>query len=328
LHILQSKEGDNIELKKELKKIGTHDGRFHADEVMATAVLKEVFQVELTRTRDEKVLDKLDIVYDVGGGRFDHHGVEKVYREDKIPYAASGLIWKEFGRQAVKYKEPSLNEEEVEAVSQFIDRNLIEGIDALDNGIWIDTTELPLMNISTIISGFNPNWKSEKNEDEAFNEAVRVAFSVLDNTIDKRISVLKAKDIVAKAYNNRKTKELLILNKYCPYVESLRELDENEEVLFVIYPRKDSYAMQTVRKEDREDKKKLPAAWAGKRDEELAEITGVKDAIFCHTGRFIAVAGSFNGIMKLAKQAVDEPEEKSSNGIIDFIKKIIKGHSI
>lgn len=295
---------------------------------MATAVLKGIFQVDLTRTRDEKTLNKLDIVYDVGGGRFDHHGVDKVYREDKIPYAASGLIWKEFGKQTIKFKEPSLNEEEVEAVSQFVDRNLIEGIDALDNGIWIDTTELPLMNISTIISGFNPNWKSEKDENEAFNEAVEVAFSVLDNTIDKRISVLKAKDIVAKSYNNRKTKELLVLNRYCPYGESLRELDKNEEVLFVIYPRKDSYALQTVRKENREDKKKLPAAWAGKRDEELAKITGVKDAIFCHTGRFIAVAGSFNGIMKLAKLAFDEPVERSSNGIISFLKKVIKGNYI
>lgn len=314
----------NIGAKKEFKRIGTHDGRFHADEVMATAILKEVFEIELNRTRDSKVLDKLHIVYDVGGGRFDHHGTEKIFREDGMPYAASGLIWKEFGRQAIKSKDSSLNEEEVESVFQYIDRKLIEGIDALDNGVWIDTTEIPLMNISSIISGFNPNWKSDKDENEAFDEAVQIASSVLNNAMNNKFAVLKARDIVAQAYENRKTKELLILNKYCPYGESLRDIDKDNEVLFVIHPKKDGYAMQTVRKEDRQDKKKLPKSWAGKRDEELGAITGVKDAVFCHTGRFIAVAGSLQGIMKMARLAIDEPEERVESGILGFIRRIMK----
>jgi uncharacterized UPF0160 family protein len=291
---------------------------------MATAILKEVFEVEIIRTRDSKMLDKLHIVYDVGGGKFDHHGAEKIYREDGMPYAASGLIWDEFGRQAIKSKDSSLKEEEVESVFQYIDRILIEGIDALDNGVWIDTTEIPLMNISSIISGFNPNWKSDKDENEAFNEAVQIASSVLDNAMNNKFSVLKARDIVAQAYENRKTKQLLILNKYCPYGESLRDIDRDNEVLFVIYPKKDGYAMQTVRKEDRQDKKKLPESWAGKRDEELGAVTGVKDAVFCHTGRFIAVAGSLQGIMKMARLAIDEPEERVESGIIGFIKRIVK----
>lgn len=288
---------------------------------MATAILKEIFEVELIRTRDSAVLDKLDIVYDVGGGQFDHHGVEKVYREDGIPFAASGLIWDKFGKQVLKSKDSSIKEEEAEAILKSIDRNLIEGMDALDNGVWIDTTEIPLMNISSIISGFNPHWKSDKDENEAFNEAVQIASSILNNIINHRLSVLKAREIVALAYEKRKTKELLILNRYCPYGESLKEIDKNNEVLFVIYPRKDSYAIQTVRKENREDKKKLPKSWAGKRDEELSAVTGAQDAVFCHTGRFIAVAGSLEGIMKMARIAINEPEERNSNGIFGFIKK-------
>jgi uncharacterized UPF0160 family protein len=303
-----NKEGGNIETKKEFKRIGTHDGKFHADEIMATSVLKEIFDVELIRTRDETVLDKLDIVYDVGGGEFDHHGVEKVYREDGIPYAASGLIWNKFGKQVLSFKDPKLKEGEIESIVQYIDRNLIEGMDALDNGIWIDAAEIPIMSISSIISGFNPSWKSDKDENEAFNEAVEISTSILNNIIDERFSVLKARDIVAKAFEKRKVKELLILNKYCPYSETLREIDENNEVFFVIYPRKDSYAMQTVRKDDREDKKKLPESWAGKRDEELQAAARVDDAVFCHTGRFIAVAKSFEGIMKMAMLAISESE--------------------
>lgn len=291
---------------------------------MATAILKEVYDVELVRTRDNKILEKLDIVYDVGGGGLDHHGLDKVYREDGIPYAASGLVWNKFGRQVISNKNSSLGEEEVETVIKHIDRKLIEGIDALDNGVWIDTTEIPLMNISSIISGFNPNWKSDKDEDVAFNEAVQVASSILNNAVDNRLSVLKARECVVKAYEKRKTKELLILNKYCPYGEILRDIDENNEVLYVIYPRKDSYAIQTIRNDNREDKKKFPASWAGKRDEELAAVTGVKDAVFCHTGRFLAVAGSLEGIMKMAKLAIAEPEERKPSGIFEFIQKVMK----
>ena len=309
---------------KEFKRIGTHDGKFHADEVMATAILKEIFEIEVVRTRDTKVLSNLDIVYDVGGGELDHHGPDKVHREDGTPFAACGLVWNKFGRQVLKYKDSSLSEDKVEDMLHYIDRKLIEGIDALDNGIWIDTTEIPLMNISSIIAGFNPNWKSDKDENEAFNEAVQVASSVLKNTIENKLSVFKARDYVVKAYEDRKIKELLILNEYCPYGEALRDIDENNEVIFVIYPRKDSYAMQTIRKDDREDKKKLPKAWAGKNDEELAAVTGVKDAMFCHTGRFIATAGSLEGIMKLAILAIEEPEEIVPSRELGFFKRLIK----
>ena len=309
---------------KEFKRIGTHDGKFHADEVMATAILKEIFEIEVVRTRDTKVLSNLDIVYDVGGGELDHHGPDKVHREDGTPFAACGLVWNKFGRQVLKYKDSSLSEDKIEDMLHYIDRKLIEGIDALDNGIWIDITEIPLMNISSIIAGFNPNWKSDKDENEAFNEAVQVASSVLKNTIENKLSVFKARDYVVKAYEDRKIKELLILNEYFPYGEALRDIDENNEVIFVIYPRKDSYAMQTVRKDDREDKKKLPKSWAGKNDEELAAVTGVKDAMFCHTGRFIATAGSLEGIMKLAILAIEEPEEIAPSRELGFFKRLIK----
>ncbi|WP_073008277.1 MYG1 family protein [Clostridium amylolyticum] len=90
--------------KKQFRRVGTHDGRFHADEVMATAILKEVYEIELTRTRDENVLKTLDIVYDVGGGEFDHHGMDKIYRENGTPYAACGLIWRGFGKEVIKLK--------------------------------------------------------------------------------------------------------------------------------------------------------------------------------------------------------------------------------
>lgn len=306
--------------QKEFKRVGTHNGKFHADEVMATAILKEIFDIELIRTRDGEVLKELDIVYDVGGGKFDHHDVEKEYREGGIPYAACGLIWREFGRDVIKFKDKSISEEEIEAAFYYVDRVLMKGIDALDNGVKIGQRDVPLMDISGIISGFNPPWFSEREDDEAFNEAVELASVVLDNALNSRLAVVRSKEIVNEAFENRKVREVLVLEIYCPYWETLRKIDENNEVLYVVYPSKGNYAIQTVR--DRgEDRKPFPESWAGKRDQDLAEITGVEDAVFCHSGRFICVAKSFEGIMKLAKLAVGKPKRRKFK-FINWIKKL------
>ncbi|MDP4090241.1 MAG: MYG1 family protein, partial [Bacillota bacterium] len=213
-----------------------------------------------------------------------------------------------FGREVVRFKAPGQGEKEVEEVFEYVDRVLIEGIDALDNGMRLDDGRISIMSITSIISGFNPPWDSDMAEDKAFDIVVELVSSVLSNTIDNRLSVLRAREKVINAYHHREIAELLKLDVYCPYGETLQEVDKNKEVLFVVYPRKDSYAIQTVRDFGREDRKKLPEAWAGLRDEELAELTRVEDAVFCHSGRFIAVAESYEGIMKLARMAIEEQD--------------------
>ena len=54
----------------------------------------------------------------------------------------------------------------------------------------------------------------------------------------------------------------------------------------------------------------LPASWAGLRDADLARVTGVADATFCHNGRFIAAAKSYEGIYAMALQALQDVEPK------------------
>ncbi len=64
------------------KKIGTHNGTFHCDEILAVSMLRQLPEyrnAELVRTRDQSKLDECDIVVDVGGEfnpdrhRYDHH---------------------------------------------------------------------------------------------------------------------------------------------------------------------------------------------------------------------------------------------------------------
>jgi uncharacterized UPF0160 family protein len=56
---------------KNVKKIGTHSGVFHADDVTALMMLcfytKEYKGAEIVRTRDLELLKQMDLVVDVGG---------------------------------------------------------------------------------------------------------------------------------------------------------------------------------------------------------------------------------------------------------------------
>ena len=72
-----------MEVESKVKNIGTHSGQFHCDECVACALLvnftEEFKGAKVTRTRDLEILNKMDIVVDVGGvydpkrHRYDHH---------------------------------------------------------------------------------------------------------------------------------------------------------------------------------------------------------------------------------------------------------------
>lgn len=80
----------------------THAGVFHADDVFATVILSKVRE-NVVVARVQRVPDNLSadvVVYDIGGGKFDHHqrGGNGA-RPNGVPYASCGLLWKEFGPQ-------------------------------------------------------------------------------------------------------------------------------------------------------------------------------------------------------------------------------------
>ena len=57
----------------------THAGKFHADDVFATALL-QILRPDIKITRGFTVPDDFDgIVYDIGFGMFDHHQEPREY---------------------------------------------------------------------------------------------------------------------------------------------------------------------------------------------------------------------------------------------------------
>jgi uncharacterized UPF0160 family protein len=87
-------------------------------------------------------------------------------------------------------------------------------------------------------------------------------------------------------------------------------LEEMPQVLLVVYPEWDTnqHMVRTVPAAAGSfaSRLDLPAAWSGRRGEELAQVSGVPDAVFCHTNLFIAAAKSFEGAMAMARKALGE----------------------
>ena len=106
----------------------THAGKFHADDVFATALL-QILRPDIKITRGFVVPDDFDgIVYDIGFGMFDHHQEPRETRPNGIPYAAFGLLWRVLGPGLVGERQARL-----------IDENFIQPLDLNDN-----TGEQPL----------------------------------------------------------------------------------------------------------------------------------------------------------------------------------------
>ena len=55
-------------------------------------------------------------------------------------------------------------------------------------------------------------------------------------------------------------------------------------------------------------KKEFPKSWAGKENEELQEISGVKTITFCHKNLFICACKTFDDAVKIAEIAINNKE--------------------
>ena len=303
-----------IKINKKLKKkLVTHNKSFHSDDVFACATLclileKNKQSFEIIRSRDEEIIKTGDYVFDIGGmydagkNRFDHHqmgGAGK--RENGIEYSSFGLIWKKFGIKICG----------AQKVADFIDQRLVSPVDARDNGIDLYKNNfknvLPYT-INDVLSIFSKTALEDMDEDEQFFKALIWAKEILQREIKKANDQIEITKIIQGFYKKSLDTRLVVVDK--PKVsryEIWDALQDFPEPLFVVYGDDESWAAVAMRKEINsfKNRKNFPKSWAGLRNEELANVSGVTDAVFCHRGLFLAVANSKKGAIKLAQIAVE-----------------------
>jgi uncharacterized UPF0160 family protein len=290
--------------------IVTHSGTFHADDVFAVAMVKLLLKDTphtLTRTRDTALMESADWLLDIGNTynpetkRFDHHMREGAgARENGIPFAACGLVWKHYGETLAGSTE----------ARDIVDEQLIQTIDALDNGSHAVSFNPHLgdspYTIRTLIQrSFRPAWNSTESFDDAFNHAVTYAQEILLREIHQASSSIAKRTYAQKLYDESTDKRILI----SPLGISAGSFIPFPDVQIVIAPdlSKDGYfAVQAVgvSPDTFDARVYFPESWAGLRDEALVTLSGVPGAVFCHKGRHFAVANNLADAQRLALLAL------------------------
>ena len=263
----------------------THGGVFHADDVFSAALLRCLnpqIQIERGMRVPE---DYPGLVFDIGGGRFDHHQADARCREDGTPYAAFGLLWEAFGERILCGED-----------AKKFDREFVRRLDESDN------TGVP-HEIAAMIHDFNPTWQESVEEQERmFSEAVDLAVKILKRRFCHMRANWEAYEQV-RAQLREQPGQILYLEHALPWKEAVA----GTEVLYVIYPSlRGGYSIQAapVSAGSIELKKPFPEEWRGKKREELSALTGIQTFGFCHQSGFLCAADTKEDAEKVAGAAV------------------------
>ena len=285
----------------------THASKFHADEVFATALLSKIYPDSCV-CRVNEISSDIDnaIIYDIGFGRFDHHMKDFDLRHDSgVKYAAFGLIFKEYG---LKYLE-SIDKENASTAYNMIEHDLVEGIDAVDNGEFpVVSAAYNYKGIESLINDYNVCWDEDEDNDILFLQIVEAISSYFDRVVKHTFSKIKAKKYVDEAIKNSNN-HIMILDTYMPFKDIVisSELDKAKDILFAITPsNRGGYNIHTIPrdKSTHETRMDLPKEWGGLIDKELQEVSGIPTATFCHKELFLAVVKTKEDAIKMIKKTI------------------------
>ncbi|XP_071873571.1 MYG1 exonuclease isoform X2 [Bombus fervidus] len=320
-------------------KIGTHDGTFHCDEALACFMLKTLPRYKdavIVRSRDMNILDTCDIVVDVGKEynpskhRYDHHmrdfneSVSTVIKKPGYSWtmklSSAGLIYCHFGHEIIKHLIPEANDSDVELIFKRIYSTFIKEIDGIDNGITMfneEPTYYIVTDLSSRVKFLNPAWNSKDiNVDSQFLKAVELTGQELVQHINYTANVwLPARSIVQEAIDKRfevdPSGEIIELIKHVPWPQHLFTIEKEQNVQpplkFVIFGDDNDYRVQSVpvRPKSFVCRLCLPEPWGGLRDETLSSVSGIKDAVFVHSKRFIGGHITREGAITMARKALE-----------------------
>ncbi|MCB9809202.1 MYG1 family protein [Candidatus Nomurabacteria bacterium] len=300
------------------KKLITHSGSFHADDVFAAATLslwldREGFRYRIIRTRDENRIDTGDYVFDVGNiydhtqRRYDHHqrgGAGE--HHNGIPYAAFGLIWKHYGLEVCQGEE---------RVWQDLEERFVQPLDATDVGV--DIFQTNQYGVSPVMLQSVIHWlDASKSSDRQFMAAFQLARTILRNLIDERIerqhAVEEIRELFSLQTDEGDTPIALfdIPSSRHIITEALANLPEASDTLYAIYPNEEFEKWSVLALPQHAGtfdlRQPLPEAWRGLRDEVLQEITGVTTAQFCHPSGFWMFALTKEDAEELGRKSLEE----------------------
>ena len=284
-------------------QVVTHDGIFHADELLACAALSIAYgrdNVSIIRTRDSKVLElatqnKDTWVIDVGNSydpsllNFDHH-----MRDFNLTNSFGNKL-SSFGMVVEALLGLNFFTEVKESLLKFSNK-----VDMLDNGV----KKAEDLIFLSILNSYSDN------EVINFYSALETATSYLRSLINKwkeeRIINLRLNDSLGNM-----TEDGIIYNTdYIPVDERANAIPEAK---LVVYKSKaGTYNIQSVNVGETKDfsvRCPAPSKWLGHRDNELICASGGLPLTFCHAGGFLTVTSTsnINEALRIARIIINTP---------------------
>ncbi len=292
-------------------KVCTHDGKFHADDVFSVATLDLFFdgKIKVVRSRDQKIIDSADIVVDNGRAYdaekkiFDHHqkgGAGE--RENGVPYAGFGLIWKHYGMALCEKFGAG------EAEWKKIDEDFVSQIDAADNGYtnFFDAKLMqPAFGPDAAVKLFMTTWKESTSEiDGNFLKCARVAKEILKRMIVIEKDKVEGRKKVDEIYQNTTDKRVIILDQFYPW----SHLSNYPEPILVLFPEVDTQRIMiqgvSVVKDSYDLRMQFPTEWRGLTDKKLEEASEIEGLAFCHNAGFLCVVRDIEVAKKVVERLI------------------------
>ena len=302
-----------LKITKEIEKANliTHSSSFHPDDVFSTMFLSKIVENPVVcRTIDTTGANKDAIIYDVGFGKYDHHGPDAEMRtKPAIKYCSFGLLWRDFGRDYLR----TLNPVDVEKLWDAVDKKLVMQIDAIDNGVFPDIkASFYLTDIDKVIDSFNKAWNEDVDNDDQFMKAVEIANTIFDRFVYKENAHLEA-NIRVEEYIDEVKDNILYVKEYMPYEEAMwhSKNPKAKEIKVVIFPSNRggfSIKPRTVSETSKDLAYNFSKEFFGLHDEELVKVSKIPTARFVHSSGFLACANTLEDAYLLAKNAIENKE--------------------
>lgn len=281
-------------------RAATHSGPFHADDVLAWALLRAFapWPLRLVRTRDDAEISASDVVFDVGAVydpaamRFDHH--QHSYTG---PWSSAGMVL-DWLRGAGHLQERH---------ASFLRETIVDYVDDVDNGRREPEPGRPCF--ARIVEAYNRGNQTLADYDAAFGRAADMALDLLRGLSADHAERESARAVVLEAMRSAEAQgsNLILLLDYVRWKPAYFEAGgAKHPTEWVIHPGMDgSWRVLAIPPVENSfgQKRPLPAAWAGLTDGALEAATGVPGARFCHKNLFIAVFETFDGLMQAMEAA-------------------------
>lgn len=278
--------------------IGTHNGKWHADECISIAILRHALdmkpgQYRVIRTRDVYALNNCDIVVDAGGGKFDHHTTVERY-PNGIPMASCGKVLR-----AVETDRRIINQ---------LNRQALYCVQALDNGERDLAMRLGFTNNPFSWVGImNPTFERLSGSDR--NNVIQTEcdfMTTLDMTYEIYVKLRSQLNAQNKAVEIMKSLPTLFTNRILPLpldgMPWKAYVDHHPTICGVIYKSGAYWSVCWTKKETMGKRLHLfPQEWCGMHDkynvERFAFLARI-GCVFCHNGGHLAKFTTRDGAIK------------------------------